>query len=51
VVAPPLRPRRAAVLRRSKPPAECDVDQAAVEVDVTDLQAAQLTAADTGDHH
>jgi len=30
---------------------EGDVDQAAVEVDVTDLQAAQLTAADTGDHY
>jgi hypothetical protein len=30
---------------------EGDVDQAAVEVDVADLQAALLTAADTGDHH
>jgi hypothetical protein len=30
---------------------EGDVHQAAVEVDVTDLQAAQLAAAHAGDHH
>jgi hypothetical protein len=30
---------------------ERNVHQGAVEVDVTDLQAAQLAAADTGDYH
>ena len=30
---------------------ECNVDQAMVQVDVTDLEAAQLAAADAGDHH
>jgi len=30
---------------------EPNVHQGAVQVDVTDLQAAQLTAADTGGHH
>ena len=30
---------------------EGDVNQATAEVDVADLQAAQLTAAHAGDHH
>ena len=30
---------------------ERNVHQGAVQIDVTDLQAVQLTAADTGDHH
>jgi hypothetical protein len=39
------------VLAAANDVVERDVDQAAIEVNVADLQAAQLAAADAGDDH